>query len=166
MGERKTVAALVVGGEANAGPPLGPALGPLGVNVMAIVKQINDLTREYTGMRVPIKVQVDTETKQFDVEVGVPTTSALIAKEAGIPKGSGSAKATLVGNLTMAQVVKIARAKAPQSYGSTLRSTTREVVGSCISMGVKVEDRDPRDVMQDIAAGRWDQVLAADPPVG
>ncbi|MHB1868049.1 MAG: 50S ribosomal protein L11, partial [Nitrososphaerales archaeon] len=52
MPETKTVSALVVGGEANAGPPLGPALGPLGVNVMMIVKQINDLTKDYTGMRV------------------------------------------------------------------------------------------------------------------
>jgi large subunit ribosomal protein L11 len=166
MGERKTVAALVVGGEANAGPPLGPALGPLGVNVMAIVKQINDLTGEYAGMRVPIKVHVESETKQFEVEVGVPTTSALIAKEAGITKGSGSPKATLVGNLTMAQVVRIARAKAPQSYGSSLRSMTREVVGSCISMGIKVEERDPRDTMREIAAGKWDQLLTVDSPSG
>ncbi|MFI5421598.1 MAG: 50S ribosomal protein L11, partial [Nitrososphaerales archaeon] len=62
MPDTKTVSALVVGGEANAGPPLGPALGPLGVNVMAIVKEINELTKDYAGMRVPVKVNVETDT--------------------------------------------------------------------------------------------------------
>jgi len=84
MVEEKTVMALVVGGEANAGPPLGPALGPLGVNVMAVVKQINESTSTFRGMRVPVKVILDTNTKEFKVEVGVPTTSALIVKETGI----------------------------------------------------------------------------------
>ncbi|MHA2067153.1 MAG: 50S ribosomal protein L11, partial [Candidatus Thorarchaeota archaeon] len=88
MGEKKSVSVLVVGGEANAGPPLGPALGPLGVNVLAIVKAINEATKEYLGMRVPLKVNVDSETKQFELEIGIPTTSALIVKEAGTEKGS------------------------------------------------------------------------------
>jgi large subunit ribosomal protein L11 len=156
MSERKTVAALVVGGEATAGPPLGPALGPLGVNVMAIVKRINELTKEYAGMRVPIKVRVDTETKQFEVEIGVPTTSALIAKEAGIPKGSGNPKANFVGNLTWDQMLKIAKAKMLQSYGSTIRAVVKEVIGSCVSMGVQVENQDPRKILQEVDEGKWD----------
>jgi len=96
MGETKTVMALIVGGEANAGPPLGPALGPLGVNVMAVVKKINESTAIYKGMRVPVKITVDTESKSFDVEVGTPTTSALLVKEAGIGKGSGKPNAEFV----------------------------------------------------------------------
>ncbi|MCX8191780.1 MAG: 50S ribosomal protein L11, partial [Nitrososphaerales archaeon] len=74
MGEKKTISLLVVGGEATAGPPLGPAIAPLGVHVMVVVNRINELTREYSGMRVPVIVSVDPETKQFDVEVGIPTT--------------------------------------------------------------------------------------------
>jgi large subunit ribosomal protein L11 len=159
MSEKKTVAALVVGGEANAGPPLGPALGPMGVNVMEIVKDINEQTKEYSGMRVPVKVHIDTETKQFEVEVGIPTTSALIAKEASIPKGSGSAKANLLGNLTLDQVLKIAKAKMQQSYGSNLKSTAKEIIGSCVSMGIKVEDQDPRAILKEIAQGKWDKKL-------
>ena len=159
MGERKTVGALVVGGEATAGPPLGPALGPLGVNVMAIVKQINEVTKEYVGMRVPVRIHVDTETKQFEVEVGVPTTSALVVKEASIPKGSSNPKTTLQGNLTWDQLLRIAKAKLPQSYGSTLKAVAKEVLGSCVSIGIKVENQDPRDLLKEVDEGKWDSKL-------
>ena len=159
MGEKKMVSALVVGGEASAGPPLGPAIGPLGVNVMAVVTRINELTKEYSGMRVPVKVTVDTETKQFEVEVGLPTTSALIVREASVPKGSGNRKADLVGDLQMKQVAKIAKLKLPQSYGSSLKAAVKEVIGACISMGVKVEGKDPRLISAEIDQGKWDSVL-------
>ena len=77
MREKKVVELLVNGGQANAGPPLGPALGPLGVNIMAIVNKINELTKDYAGMKVPVKISVDTEDKTFEVTVGTPTASAL-----------------------------------------------------------------------------------------
>ena len=159
MGEQKTVSALVVGGEATAGPPLGPALGPLGVNVMMIVKEINEKTKDYSGMRVPVKIYVDTSNKQFNVEVGVPTAAALIAKESGVPKGSGTPKANLIGNLTMEQVVRIAKAKSDQSYAFTKKAGAKEVIGSCVSMGVKVENQDPREVLKQIDEGKWDKAL-------
>jgi len=75
MVEKKVVELLVGGGQATAGPPLGPALGPLGVNVVAIVNKINELTKDYSGMKVPVKVTVDPETKEFEVSVGTPTTN-------------------------------------------------------------------------------------------
>jgi large subunit ribosomal protein L11 len=160
MGETKTVVALIVGGEANAGPPLGPALGPLGVNVMAVVKKINEATAMYKGMRVPVKIKVDTETKSFEVEVGTPTTSALLVKEAGIEKGSGNPKTNFVGNLTREQIVSIAKVKMGSSYASTLKSAVKEVLGSCVSMGVKVEDKDPRVVLKEVDSGAWDDILS------
>ncbi|MFL6525106.1 MAG: 50S ribosomal protein L11, partial [Nitrososphaera sp.] len=88
MGEKKSVSAIVSGGEANAVPPLGPAMGPMGVNVLQVVNTINEKTKDFPGMKVPVKVEVDTETKKFTVEVGIPPTAALVAKEAGITKGS------------------------------------------------------------------------------
>src|SRR5512137_2459323 len=104
MSEKKVVEALVNGGQATAGPPLGPTLGPLGLNVLAVVKKINEVTQDYVGMKVPIKIIIDPQTKDFDVTVGTPTTAALIVKESGIPKGSGTPKTQKVGNLTMPQV--------------------------------------------------------------
>jgi len=161
MPETKTVSALVVGGEANAGPPLGPALGPLGVNVMAIVKEINDLTKDYTGMRVPVKVNVETETKKFSVEVGVPTVSALIVKESGVAKGSSTPKTVVAGNISVESLVRIARAKISQSYGSTVKSVAKEVAGSCVSMGITVEGKSPKDFLEEVNQNKWDEALSS-----
>jgi large subunit ribosomal protein L11 len=156
MGEKKIISVLVTGGEASAGPPLGPALGPLGVNVLGIVNEINKQTADFKGMRVPVKVEVDQETKLFAISVGTPTTSALVAKESGIPKGSAKPNLEFVGNLTMDKVVSIAKNKIAGSYASSVRSAVKEVVGSCVSMGVKVEDKDARELMKEIDAGKWD----------
>jgi len=76
-----TIKALVDGGKASAGPPLGPALGPLGVNIIQIVNTINDKTKQFEGMKVPVKVIVDPKTKKFEVEVGTPPASSLILNE-------------------------------------------------------------------------------------
>jgi large subunit ribosomal protein L11 len=157
--ETKTVSVLVVGGEATAGPPLGPALGPLGVNVMMIVKQINDLTKDYSGMRVPVKVNVETETKQFTVEVGVPTASALIVKESGAAKGSGTPKTAVAGNISIDSLVRIANAKMPQSYGATIKSVAKEVAGSCVSMGITVEGKPAKEFIAEVGEGKWDEAL-------
>jgi large subunit ribosomal protein L11 len=156
LGEKKSVSALVTGGEASAGPPLGPALGPLGVNVLGIVNEINSKTAGFHGMRVPVKVEVDLETKQFTVTVGTPTTSALVAKESGIPKGSAKPNIDFVGDLTIDKIVSIARSKIDGSYAKTVKTAAKEVVGSCVSMGVKIEGKDPREFMAELDAGKWD----------
>ena len=156
MGEKKAINALVTGGEATAGPPLGPALGPLGVNVLAIVNEINKQTSDFKGMRVPVKVEVDQETKQFAITVGTPTTSALIAKESSIAKGSSKPNVEFAGELTIEKVVSIARSKMAGSYAKSVRSAVREVVGSCVSMGVRVEGMDPRAFMKELESGKWD----------
>lgn len=156
MAENKVISLLITGGEANAGPPLGPALGPLGVNVMQVVKKINELTADYAGMRVPVKVSVDVEKKTFEVEIGLPTTSALIAKEAKISKGSGTPKKEVVGNISAAQLVKLAKIKLGKTYSNDLKASAKEIVGSCISMGVTVEGKDPRLFLKELEAGKWD----------
>lgn len=161
LGEKKQVEALLNGGEATAGPPLGPALGPLGVNVLQIVNRINELTSAYAGMKVPVKVIVDVDTKAFEVEIGTPTTSALIVKELGIEKGSGNPKAEKAGNLTMEQVAKIAMMKLPASYALTNTAAAKEVLGACVSMGITVDGRDPREVQKEISEGRWDELFKA-----
>ncbi len=159
MPEVKMISALVVGGEASAGPPLGPALGPLGVNVMAIVKEINEQTKNYSGMRVPVKINVQTDTKQFTVEVGIPTTSALIVKESGIPKGSGTPNSAVAGNLSIESLRRIAELKIQQSYASTIKAVAKEISGSCLSMGVTIEGKNAKQFLQEIAQGQWDAQL-------
>jgi large subunit ribosomal protein L11 len=160
MVEKKTIELLVNGGQANAGPPLGPALGPLGVNVMAIVNRINELTKDYAGMKVPVKVLVDPDTKQFDVTVGTPTASALIVSELKIEKGSGTPSTVKVGNLTMDQVVRIAKMKRAELLAKNLKTAAKEILGVCVSMGVTAEGRDPREVQREIDDGKYDEILS------
>lgn len=159
MGEKKVINALVTGGEASAGPPLGPALGPLGVNVLGIVNEINKQTGDFKGMRVPVKVEVDLETKLFTITVGTPTTSALIVKEAAIAKGSGKPNLEFVGELTIDKVIGIAKSKIAGSYAVSVRSAVKEVAGSCVSMGVKIEGSDPREFIKQVDEGKWDAKL-------
>jgi len=159
MSEKKVIEALISGGQATAGPPLGPALGPLGVNVLAVANKINEMTKPYAGMKVPVKILVDTETKKFEVNVGVPTTSALIVSELGVEKGSGAPKAEKIGNLSMSQVIKVAEIKRPKLLARNLKTAVKEVLGSCVSMGVLVEEKDPREVQKEIDEGKYDEIL-------
>jgi large subunit ribosomal protein L11 len=159
MGDKKSVSALVSGGEASAGPPLGPALGPMGVNVLQVVNMINDKTKDFPGMKVPVKVEVDSESKKFTVEVGIPPTAALVSKEAGITKGSGAAGTNFAGNITMASAVKIAKMKIDSSYAKDLKSAVKEVIGSCVSSGIKVEEKPAKEVFSDISAGKYDELF-------
>ena len=161
MPEKKIVELIVSGGQANAGPPLGPALGPLGVNIVAIVNKINEITKEYAGMKVPVKISVDTEDKTFEVTVGTPTSSALIVAELKIEKGSGTPNTVKVGNLSMEQMVKIAKIKAPQLLATNTKDATKELLGTCVSLGVTVEGKDPREVQKDVDAGTYDNLFVS-----
>ena len=159
MGDKKTVSALVTGGEASAGPPLGPALGPLGINVLQVVNTINDKTKDFSGMKVPVKVEVDPDTKKFTVEVGIPPTTALIAKEAGITKGSGTAGKDYVGNISMENIVKIARMKIDVSYAIDLKNAAKEIIGSCVSSGIKIENKPAKEIYTDVNNGQFDSLF-------
>ena len=151
---------LVDGGKATPGPPLGPALGPLGVNIVEIVKAINEKTKNFEGMKVPVTLLIDSKTKAFTIEVGTPPTSALIQKEAKIEKGSGDAGKTKVGNLSLPQAIKIANMKTDAMQAKSLKARVHEVVGTCVSMGVTVDGKPAKEISKDIRAGKYDRQLA------
>lgn len=159
MSEKKVVEALVSGGQATAGPPLGPTLGPLGLNVLAVVKKINELTESYAGMKVPVKIAVDVNNKEFEVSVGIPTTSALIVQQLGITKGSGAPNTEKVGNLSIDQVLQVVTQKQGTFLAKDAKGAAKEVLGSCASMGVTVDGKEPTTVQQEIDAGAYDEFL-------
>ncbi len=146
---------LVDGGKATPGPPLGPALGPLGVNVIQVVGAINEKTKAFVGMKVPVTLMIDPKTKEFEIKVGTPPTTALIMKELGLEKGSGKPNSDFVGNLTVKQVTRIADMKKDSMLAKDKKGRFREVVGTCVSMGVTVDSKDPRKVIADIDAGEY-----------
>ena len=158
MGEQK-VSALVTGGGASAGPPLGPALGPLGVNIMEVIKSINDKTKDFEGMKVPVTVIVDTDTKKYEIEIGIPSAAALIMKEAGIQKGSGTSGTDWVGDITIDSIIKVANTKLEKSYASSLKSVAKTIIGTCVPLGVKIEGKTSKEMTAEINEGKWDEKL-------
>lgn len=160
MTQKKSVRFVIEGGKATAGPPIGPALGPTGLNVMAVVNKINELTKEFAGMRVPVEVFYDLETKEFEVKVGIPTTAALLLRELKAEKGSSSPAKQKIGNLSLEQVIKIALIKKPDLLAKTLKAATKEVLGTCLSLGITVEGKSPKEVQREIDAGVYDHVFA------
>jgi large subunit ribosomal protein L11 len=150
------IKALVDGGKASAGPPLGPALGPLGVNIMQVINSINNKTKQFEGMKVPVAILIDPKTKNFEIEIGTPPASSLIFKELGVEKGSGAAGSHKVGNLTVDQAIKIAKMKYDNLLGKELKQKTKEIIGTCVSAGVSVEGKKPQVVQKAIDDGAYD----------
>jgi large subunit ribosomal protein L11 len=157
MADLQTVSTLVTGGQASAGPPLGPALGPMGVNVMQVISEINEKTKDFEGMRVPVTVSIDPSTKKWEIEVGIPSSAALLLKEAGIQKGSGTPTSNWVADVKFDTIVKVAKTKIDSSYATSLKSVAKEIIGTCVSLGVKIEGKTPKEITAEINAGKWDE---------
>jgi len=152
----EVIEALVDGGKASAGAPLGPALGPKGVNIMQVINTINDKTKQFSGMKVPVKIIIDPKTKGFTVEVGTPPAASLILREVNAEKGSGTPNKAKIGNITIEQAVKIAKMKYDSIQGKDLKNKAKEVIGTCTSMGVTVEGKKPKEVNVEIDQGKYD----------
>ena len=148
------VSILVEGGKAAAGATLGSALGPLGVNVGQVVQKINEETKEFLGMRVPVVIRVDPNTKAFTLAVGRPPVAALLLKEAGKEKGSGKPKSEVAGDVSLDAVKRIAEAKGSDLYGRSLEEKMNQVIGTCVSLGVTVGGEDPRALLKARTAAR------------
>lgn len=153
------IEAMVEGGKASGGPPIGPALGPTGVNIFQVVTKINEVTTPFAGLKVPVTITVNPNDKSFEVDVGTPPTSALILKEIGQPKGSGEPGTNFIGNLTLDQVKTIAKGKASDLSALDMKSAAMIVSGTCVSMGVTIEGKSAKEFQQEVREGTWDDQL-------
>ncbi|USN45521.1 MAG: 50S ribosomal protein L11 [Candidatus Woesearchaeota archaeon] len=150
----QSVDVLIEGGKATAAPPLGPALGPLGVNIGQVVVDINKKTADFKGMQVPIKVTVDTKTKAYEIKIGTPPAASLIKKEAGISKGSGIPNKEFMADLKIEQVIKIANMKADKLTGKDNEMRVREIIGTAQSMGILIEGKPAQEILKDLSPWR------------
>ena len=105
------ISVMIEAGKATAAAPLGPALGPLGVNIGDVVAKINEKTKAFAGVKVPVKINVDPSTKSFEISVGSPPTAALIKKELNIKKAASNPKTEAVANMSFEQLKKLAELK-------------------------------------------------------
>lgn len=151
---------MVDGGRASAGPPLGPALGPKGVNIGQVIAKINEKTKAFDGMKVPVKILINND-KTFDIKVGTPPMSALVKSELGLQSGSSNARTTKVANMTIEQAIKIANMKQDDLLGATLAKRVCEVAGNCVSVGVTIDGKEPKVFQKDVKAGVYVKQLGA-----
>jgi large subunit ribosomal protein L11 len=157
---KESVEVLIVGGKATAAPPLGPALGPLKVNIGQVVADINTKTKDFAGMQVPVTVIVDTESKEYTIKVGTPPASALIKQELGIKKAAGNPLTDLVGDLSIEQIIKISRMKEDTLYGKNTKLRVKEIAGTCQSMGVTIDGKKVPVFLADVDKGVYDGQFA------
>ena len=139
----KKVTALIklalVGGKANPAPPVGPALGQHGVNIMEFCKQYNAQTTDKAGQVIPVEITVY-EDRSFTFVLKTPPAAELIKKAAGVASGSGKPNSQKVGTITMAQVREIAETKMPDLNSVDIESAMKQVAGTARSMGVTVAE--------------------------
>lgn len=157
---KEKVSVQIEGGKATAAPPLGPALGPLKINIGQVVAEINKKTAGLAGMQVPVTVIVDTETKAFEISVGTPPASALIKKEANLEKGASNPLTDKVADLKIEQIIKIALTKQDSLLGKTLKDKCKEIIGTCQSMGVMIEGKAAQDAFVEVNKGVYDKKIA------
>ncbi len=149
---------LIDGGQASPGPPLGPALGPLGVNIMNVANDINKKTGAFKGMKVPVKITI-ADDKSYEIEIGTPPISALIKDELGIEKGASNPRTDKAGDMTIEQLVRICEMKGDSLLGATLKNRALEVTGSCVSSGIYIDGKPPKEAQKLIKEGAYDAAL-------
>jgi large subunit ribosomal protein L11 len=150
------VKALVTGGSASGGPPIGPAVGPTGINIKDVVDEVNAKTMVFKGLTVPVRIECDPETKQFEIFVETPSTASLLLKELGAEKGSSTNLEQRIGDLTLEQVMSVARAKKEIYMERTFKKSVKSVLGTALSIGATVEGEDPRIIQKKIDEGAYD----------
>ncbi len=159
---------LVDGGSMKPGPALSQKLGPLGMNVNQIIQKVNESTKSFNGLKVPVELQIDASTKEFEVKVFSPPVSELLKKELGLEKGSGAQKKIRVGNASIEQIISIAKAKSSNLLCKDFKSAVKTIAGTCVSLGVLIESKPASEIEQEIEDGKYDKEInsmASETPV-
>lgn len=126
-------------GKANPAPPIGPALGQHGVNIMQFCKEYNAKTQDQVGMVVPVEITVY-EDRSFDFILKTPPAAVLLLKAVGLEKGSPAPNKTKVGTINKAKITEIAKIKMPDLNATTIEAAERMIMGTARNMGITVQD--------------------------
>lgn len=147
------------GGSMKPGPALSQKLGPAGIPINKVIQDVNTATADFKGLKVPVELDVDTKTKSFKIKVFSPPVSELLKKELTITKGSGVHKKLQVGNASIEQIISVAKTKMQNLLAKDLKSAVKLVVGTCVSAGILIENKSPKEVMQEIDEGKYNKEI-------
>ncbi len=152
---------LADGGSMKPGPALSQKLGPAGINMGQVLSKVNEATSEFKGMKVPVELDVDAKTKTFKVHVSSPPVSALLKKELKLEKASGDHKNNTVANASIEQIISVAKMKHSNMLSKDLKSAVKSVVGTCVSLGILIENMPAKEAVREIAKGKYDSEIKA-----
>lgn len=150
---------LVEGGAMKPGPALSQQLGPAGINIGQVISKINEATKSFNGLKLPVILIVNTKTKEFEIQISSPPVSELIKKQLGIESGSGEQKKLQAGNASIEDIISVATTKFPNMLCKTLKSAVKTVAGTCVSLGVLIENKPAVEVVQEIEEGKYDKEI-------
>jgi large subunit ribosomal protein L11 len=153
---------IVDGGSMKPGPAIAQQIGPLGINMGKVISDVNAATSGFKGMQVPVELDVDAKTKTFKVQVFSPSVATLLKKEIAVESGSGTPKTFRVGNLAIEQVIGIAKTKMSNLLAKDMKAAVKLVLGTCVSIGILVESKDPKDVEKEVDKGVYDKEIKAE----
>jgi len=150
---------LVEGGNMKPGPALSQKLGPAGVPLNEVIQKVNESTKSLEGLKVPVELEIDAKTKDITVKVFSPPVSELLKKELGAEKGSGNHKQIKIANASIEQIISIAKTKLPDSLSRNLKAAVKTVLGSCVSLGILVENKSPKEIIEEVNKGSYDKEI-------
>ena len=150
---------IVEGGKMAPGPAVAQQLGPMGINLGKVISDVNDATKGFAGMKVPVEIDVDSKTKGYKIKVFSPPVAELIKKEIAAEKGSSEPGKFKVGNISFERIVSIAKTKMPNLLAKDLRSGIKLIVGTCVSLGVLIDNKEAKEIERDIESGVYDKEI-------
>lgn len=150
---------LAEGGSMAPGPALSQKLGPAGINIGQVIQKVNEATKDFKGLKVPVELDVNPTTKAFEVKVFSPPVSELLKKELGIEKGSGAQEKIKAANASIEQIIKVAKTKMQNMLSRDLKAAVKTVVGTCGTLGILIESKSPFDIEVEIDEGKYDREI-------
>lgn len=150
---------LIDGGSMKPGPAIAQQLGPLGLNMGKVISSVNEATKEFDGMKVPVELNINEKTKEFTIKTSSPPTSELLKKELNLEKGSAKIIESKVGNASIEDVIKIAKIKHANMLEKDLKAAVKSVLGTCASIGILVENESPKELLEKINGGAYESEI-------
>jgi large subunit ribosomal protein L11 len=150
---------LIDGGDMKPGPAVAQQLGPMGINLGKVISDVNEATKEFKGMKVPVELDVDEKTKEFEVRTSSPPTSELLKKELGLDKGTADHKNVKMGNASIETIIKVTKVKYSNMLEKEFKSAVKSVLGTCSSIGILVENKEPNELIRDVEEGKFDKEI-------
>jgi len=146
---------LAEGGSMAPGPALSQKIGPIGINIGQVISKVNESTKDFKGLKVPVELDIDVGTKQFEVKVFSPPVSELLKKELGIEKGSKEQRKVYVANASIEQIISVAKQKFPNMLCNNLKTAVKTIIGTCTSLGILIENVLASELGSQIAGGKF-----------